>query len=448
MRPAAQRGGADGACHRAAMFFRAWRIPLPGRLLPLLALLWAIFAAAAVAAEPDFTPVRPGHAPAFPQDGGAHPGFRTEWWYVTGWVSDEAGVERGFQLTFFRVRTGIGEGSRSRFAPSQLMLAHAAIADPALGRLRQAERAERAFAPLAGAEEGRTRAWIRDWSLEQQGERYRSRVQAQDFEFELDFVAERAPLLNGEAGFSRKAADPRHASHYYSRPQLQVSGRLVLDGRPLQVHGRAWLDHEWSSELMPAQARGWDWIGINLHDGGALMAFRLRDGEGRSLWTALSLRAGDPRRADRTWQGPEVLRFVPLRTWRSPRTGIEYPVQWRLSLSAPGEPPRQLRLVPLFDDQELDSRRSTGALYWEGAVRLIEEGIGQASGEEFGEETGEAERGASVQGRGASGRSEFHRPGADAPHMAGQGAAIFHDAREIGRGYLEMTGYARRLELQ
>lgn len=392
----------------ARMRFLAVLIATLRLILPLLAGSAAAIVALPVAAEVSFTPVLPGHAPVFPRDGGAHPGFRTEWWYVTGWVTDSAGVERGFQLTFFRVRTGIGEGSRSRFAPSQLMLAHAAIADPALGRLRQAERAERALPPLAGAEEGQPRVWIRDWSLEQQGDRYRSRVQAQDFGFELDFIADRAPLLNGDAGFSRKAADPRHASHYYSRPQLQASGHLMLDGRKLAVQGRAWLDHEWSSELMPAQARGWDWIGINLHDGGALMAFRLRDAEGRALWTALSLRAGDRARADRTWQGPDVLRFVPLRRWRSPRTGIEYPVEWSLILSAPGEPLRHLRLVPLFDDQELDSRRSTGALYWEGAVRLIEEAAGEA----------------------------------------GQGGAMDSGARELGRGYLEMTGYAARLELQ
>lgn len=416
--------------------FCAWLIATLRLVLFVPAGLGAALAAFPVAAEVSFTPVLPGHAPVFPRDGGAHPGFRTEWWYVTGWVTDSAGVERGFQLTFFRVRTGIGEGSRSRFAPSQLMLAHAAIADPARGRLRQAERAERALPPLAGAAEGQPRVWIGDWSLEQQGDRYRSRVQAQDFAFDLDFISDRAPLLNGESGFSRKAADPRHASHYYSRPQLQVSGHLVLDGKTLAVQGRAWLDHEWSSELMPAQARGWDWIGINLHDGGALMAFRLRDAEGRALWTALSLRAGDRAQADRTWQGPDVLRFVPQRFWRSPRTGIEYPVEWSLTLSAPGEPLRHLRLIPLFDDQELDSRRSTGALYWEGAVRLVEE------------TSGESLCGVSVPGRGLSGCSEFRSPGTDAPHTAGQGSAMAAAARELGRGYLEMTGYAERLELQ
>lgn len=373
------------------------------RLQALVFLFFATLAALAptAAAAADFAPVRPDVALAFPRDLGAHPAFRTEWWYVTGWITDEAGTDRGFQVTFFRVRTGIGERSASRFAPTQLVLAHAAIADPAAGRLQHGERAERALPPLAGAEEGRTRAWIRDWLLEWDGTRYRARASTDAFSFELDFAPGAAPLLNGRGGFSRKAPDPRHASHYYSRPQLKVEGTLTLDGRRHAVRGTAWLDHEWSSELMPERAKGWDWIGINLHEGGSLMAFRMRDRDGQPMWTALTyVENGHIRRGE----GQDVARFVPLRVWRSPRTGADYPVEWRLELppAEPGERTRQFRLVPLMDDQELDSSRSTGAIYWEGAVRLLE----------------------TIDDAGAG--------GADG------------GSREIGRGYLEMTGYANR----
>ncbi|ATE62560.1 lipocalin-like domain-containing protein [Thauera sinica] len=372
-----------------------------------MAALWcALFAGTGLctetAAEADFPPVLRGTPLDFPRDLGAHPAFRTEWWYVTGWITDEAGIERGFQVTFFRVRTGIGERSKSRFAPTQLVLAHAAIADPALGRLRHAQRAERAHEPLAGADAGRTRAWVRDWLLEGDGGRYRTRIAADAFSFELDFLPAGPPLLNGHDGFSRKAPDPRHASHYYSRPQLAVAGTLTLEGRRHEVRGQAWLDHEWSSELMPERAKGWDWIGINLRDGGSLMAFRMRDDAGGALWSAFTLvEHGRTQRRE----GPDAVRFTPLRTWRSPRTGAEYPVEWELELpatAAGGGHARRLRLVPLMDDQELDSARSTGAIYWEGAVRVLE-----------------APGGA----------------GADEAHSA---------PREFGRGYLEMTGYADR----
>ncbi len=326
-----------------------------------------------------------GRPLVFPQDSGAHPDYRTEWWYVTGWLTDAEGAERGFQVTFFRVRTLIGEDNPSRFAPRQLIVAHAAIADPATGRLLHAERAERALDPLAGAAVGRTHAWIGDWVLEWRDGRYTTRIADDGFGFELDFTPEGPPMLNGRAGFSQKAPDPINASYYYSRPQLAVTGRLRIGARHHEVTGRAWLDHEWSSEILPDGARGWDWVGINLHDGGALMAFQMRDEAGAAMWSAGTYRAG---RGEPQILDPEAVRFTPLRRWRSPRTGAEYPVQWQLDIDG-----RRLTLEPLFDDQELDSRRSTGAVYWEGAVRLLEGG------------------------------------------------------REIGRGYLEMTGYTERLRM-
>lgn len=352
----------------------------------LLALTGAVAAAGPPAGPPtglvDFPAVRPDRPLRFPADHGAHPEYRTEWWYVTGWLEDAAGRARGFQVTFFRVRTGIGEDNPSRFAPRQLMLAHAAVADPAAGRLLHAERSERALDPLAGAAVGRTRAWIGDWRLEGDGDRYRARIEADTFGFDLQLDAAAPPVPNGMRGFSQKAPDPVNASYYYSRPQLAVAGTLRLGDAQHAVRGRAWLDHEWSSELLPAQASGWDWVGINLHDGGAIMAFRMRGHDGEALWTAATVVSAQ---GEVTVPPRGRIRFVPQRRWRSPRTGAAYPVEWRIGIGD-----RSLELRPLMDDQELDARPSTGALYWEGAVRVF------AAGEEGG---------------------------------------------EIGRGYLEMTGY-------
>lgn len=403
-----------------------------------------------------FAPVVLDSPLIFPRDTGAHPDFRIEWWYITGWLSDAEGVERGFQITFFRVGTGIGADNPSRFAPRHLILAHAAIADPASGRLRHAEAAERALEPLAGAATDRTHVWLRDWELrlvdaeEEVGKEvgdqgkdavknarvvagradgYLARVATPEFNLDLRLTPPGPPVLNGRGGFSQKTPDPTAASHYYSRPHLAVTGQLWLDGVDRAVTGQAWLDHEWSSELLSPEAAGWDWIGINLHDGGSLMAFQMRHRDGGALWTAGTLVVPNavpgaptpltfepqalPSRALQPYaqepyaqepyalepealeQGaqesgapmpralaPEEVRFRPGRTWQSPRTGKTYPVTWELDITG-----QSWRLQPLMDDQELDGRRSTGVVYWEGAVRLLE---------------GE---------------------------------------REIGRGYLEMTGY-------
>jgi len=348
-------------------------------LLVLLALVPA-------RAEPVYPPVVAGVDLVFPSDEGAHPDYRIEWWYVTGWVQDDAGQPLGFQVTFFRVRPGLGESNPSRFAPRQILFGHAALADPAHGRLRHAERSARAGFDLAYAREGAVDLRLDDWSLRQAGDRYRAIVAGDDFELRLDLDRVQAPLLQGERGYSRKGPRPAQASYYYSLPQLRVGGEIVVDGRRHAVTGEAWFDHEWSSDLMDEEARGWDWMGINLDDGGALMAFRMRDAAGQAHWAAATLRAADG--SVRTFAPGEVV-WTPQRRWRSPRTGAEYPVAWRVRV---GE--QEYDVEPLMDDAELDSRASTGTIYWEGPVRL----------------------------------------------RTADGAAL-------GRGYLELTGYAGRLDL-
>jgi predicted secreted hydrolase len=322
------------------------------------------------AASVRYPVVTPGYRLSFPRDHGAHPDFRQEWWYVTGWLATPRGEPLGFQVTFFRARPDVATDNPSAFTPRQIVLAHAALSDPRHGRLRHEERAARVALGLAGAEQGMTRIWVDDWRLELEGERYRAHIAAREFTLQLEFAASQAPLAQGEAGFSRKGPRPEEASYYYSRPQLAARGTVERGGAREAVSGTAWLDHEWSSQYMAADADGWDWAGINLADGRALMAFRMRGKTGTTLYA------------------PPGVSFTPLRRWRSPRTGVEYPVSVRVA--AGGE---TWTLEPLMEDQELDARASTGTIYWEGAVRALQQG------------------------------------------------------KEAGRGYLELTGYWRPMRL-
>jgi predicted secreted hydrolase len=346
------------------------------------AVLLALLLLPALAAG--FAPVEQGARLDFPRDHGAHPDHRTEWWYVTGWLDTAEGRSLGFQITFFRVRPRADDANPSRFAPGQILFAHAAVADPGRGRLLHDERIARAGFGLAEAALTHTDVRIDRWSLRQDpaGGAYAARIEAERFALDLDLRTTQPPLLHGRAGFSQKAPDPRHASHYYSQPQLAVAGAVTIEGRTTRVQGKAWLDHEWSSEIMPAEAAGWDWAGINLEDGSALMAFRMRDRKGGALWAGGTLR--EPGGGVRTF-GPGEVSFEPLRRWRSARTGAEYPVQMRLRVGD-----RTFELKPLLDDQELDSRRTSGTTYWEGAVRAIE--AGRQAGRGYLELTGYRER--------------------------------------------------------
>jgi predicted secreted hydrolase len=264
-----------------------------------------------------------------------------------------------------------------------MLFAHAAVSDPRQDTLLRGEKSAQAGFGLAEAAEGSLAVKIDDWSLRQDGARYTAVAATTEFALQLECIRVQPPLLNGKSGFSQKAPQPQFASYYYSLPQLQTSGRIVIGGREHRVRGVAWFDHEWSSRMFDEHARGWDWIGLNLDDGGALMVQRIRDDAGRQYWGGATLR--EPGQPDRTYAAAEIA-WSPGRRWRSARTGVAYPVEWQIALGG-----RTITLRPLLDDQENDARASTGTLYWEGAVRAFDE-RGQRIGRGYLELTGYGER--------------------------------------------------------
>ena len=328
--------------------------------------------------------VRPGRPLRFPRDHGAHPDFRTEWWYLTGWLRSEHEPAVGVQITFFRSRTRHDRRNPSRFAPVQLLFAHAALASPARGRLAHAERSARTGFGLAQFSEDDLDVSIGNWRLRRTPQdRILAEIHDDALDLDLVFAPAAAPVPQGDGGFSRKGPRPAQASWYYSRPQLAVTGSIRGPDSAARrsIEGTAWLDHEWSSEYLAAEASGWDWVGLNFDDGSALMAFRIRRRGGGVLWS------------DARWVAPvpaatPAPEFRPVRHWRSPRTDTSWPVEMILRVGG-----REFRLAPLFDDQEIDASASTGTVYWEGAVRVLEAG------------------------------------------------------RRVGAGYLELTGYAGSLRL-
>jgi predicted secreted hydrolase len=352
----------------------------------LVVLLWIALSGSAAAQTPFPKPV-PGTRIEWPRDEGSHPDFRTEWWYLTGWLEAE-GKTFGFQVTFFRRRPGTDEANPSRFAAKQLLFAHASLSDPSAGRLLRDERTARAGFGLAEAREGEMAVHIDDWRLQRRAnDRVMQATVASDaFELELVFEVEQAPLLQGRGGFSQKGPQQESASHYYSLPQLRAGGRVSVGDKDYVVKGTAWLDHEWFDFVLDEESRGWDWTGLNLEDGSAVMAFRMRDSRDAQRWAGATWR--EPGRNARAFESADI-EWRALRRWRSARTGVAYPVEWQVRI---GE--RTITLRPLLDDQENDARGSTGTLYWEGPVRAYDE--------------------------------------AD---------------RYIGKGYLELTGYGERIRM-
>ncbi|WP_292935486.1 carotenoid 1,2-hydratase [Noviherbaspirillum sp.] len=349
------------------------------RWTALLLSLLPLMAAPTFADAPRFATVDPGRQLVFPRDFGAHPDFRTEWWYVTGWLETPDNKQLGFQITFFRSATEHDPANPSRFAPKQLIIAHAALSDPAIGKLLHDQKIAREGFDLAYSKQGNTDVKLGDWRLVRNANGgYRMHAAARDFALDFSLAATQEPMLQGDQGFSRKGPKPGQASYYYSEPQLKLAGTVTRNGKPVKVSGIAWLDHEWSTSVLDADAAGWDWTGINLDDGSALMAFQIRGKDGAKLWAHAALR--DPAGHITNYDSDQV-RFLPQRRWNSPRTNATYPVATRIDTGS-----ATWDLVPLQDDQELDSRQSTGAVYWEGAVTVKRDG--KAAGRGYLELTG------------------------------------------------------------
>ena len=344
------------------------------------------------------TDVWPGRVLRFPDDHGAHLGSRTEWWYATGWMGTEAAPTHGFQITFFRSRTDLAANNTSRFAARHLLFAHAAVTALAPAAHGHSQRLVRwngsPDAATGHAAVGRGAVQMdgphaRGWHMHDDGQAWRVQAEGDGLAINVVLTRTQPLLLQGDAGFSRKGPDVRHASHYYSEPQLAVSGSLRLAGREVRSQGRAWMDHEWSEAILTDGAVGWDWIGMNLFDGSALTAFELRRVDGSAVWAGGSYRTAGAMGAPARIFAADEVRFTAGRRWRSPATAASYPVEWQVQC-----PGGMFRVRALADAQELDSRATSGTVYWEGLSELLD-----------------------PQGR------------------------------RVGLGYLEMTGYAGALKL-
>ena len=302
----------------------------------------------------------------FPADHGSHAEFRTEWWYFTGNLATAQGRHFGFELTFFRYAIAPvkprSEGV-SAWRADQVWMAHFAITDTQGKRFIARERLTREALGLAGAAAEPLHVWVEDWSVTGEGRDDALRVDlaARDdmTALSLRLVSTVPHVAQGERGLDAKGAGSGNASLYYSVPRLAAEGQVTVAGETFDVTGVAWLDREWSTSALEPGTVGWDWFALHLSDGSNLMFYRLRtETGGATPYSGGTLVSADGRR---TRLAAQDVVLTPLAGWRSPATGVHYPVAWRLEVPSSGI---ELEIRPYLDDQEL----ALSVRYWEGAV--------------------------------------------------------------------------------
>ena len=305
-----------------------------------------------------FASVVPGRLLTFPADHGAHPGYRIEWWYVTANLTDTAGIAYGAQWTLFRqaMRPGV---QQEGWSSQQIWMGHAAVTRA--DTHRYTERFARGGVGQAGVEAEPFRAWIDSWEmrgLEGASDRTIAPLELSatgpDFSYVLRLDTIRPLVLQGDAGYSKKS-ERGQASYYFSQPYFEATGSIVIDDRPVQVTGRAWMDREWSSQPLASDQTGWDWFSLHLPSGEKLMLFRLRQ-------------AGDKNYFSGNWISAdgksEQLASAGIDLTPTTLTAIEgrkLPTGWSIAIPSRG---LKIESFPL----NANSWMGTSFPYWEGPV--------------------------------------------------------------------------------
>ena len=305
-----------------------------------------------------FASVIPGKTFAFPADHGPHPDYRIEWWYVTTNLMDAAGIAYGAQWTLFRQAMQPG-AQQEGWANQQIWMGHAAVTRA--DTHRYSETFARGGVGQAGVEPKPFRAWIDSWQMrgldpirDDSIAPLELTASGTDFSYTLRLDADRALVLQGDGGYSKKS-ERGQASYYYSQPYFKVAGSITIDDKPAQVTGRAWMDREWSSQPLASDQSGWDWLSLHLNEGEKLMLFRLRQADGNNY------RSGN-------WILPagktEQLASADIEMTPTAFTEIEgrkIPVAWRIAIP---------RLALSIECSPLNARSwmATSFRYWEGPI--------------------------------------------------------------------------------
>ncbi len=309
----------------------------------------------------------------FPQDHGAHPEYRIEWWYFTGNVKTQAERKFGYELTFFRFAlTPEQTKTSSAWRDNQMYMAHFALTDVESKKFYVDERTSRAGNGLAGASSDLYHVWLHNWKAEAingNNSNIQLTAKTDDFSIALQLEAQKKIVLQGMDGLSQKSPESGNASYYYSYTRLATTGQIQIKQKSYEVSGTSWMDREWSSSALSKEQSGWDWFALQLSDNSELMFYQLRQKDGSISPNS----SGAVFHADDTKNDLNLseVQMKVLNQWKSPHTQISYPSKWQLLI-----PKLELDLIvtPLIKNQELNVRYR----YWEGAVNVTGEKQGQA----------------------------------------------------------------------
>jgi predicted secreted hydrolase len=302
----------------------------------------------------------------FPRDHGSHPDYKSEWWYITGHFTDDADIDYGFQLTFFRSASDEENGDEKR----QTYMAHVALTDITNQKYLCEERFNKE-GWNAGAREGTLDVFNGNWFLrmDEDSESMKARFSIAGMGvISIQMNPLKPRVLFGDNGYSKKGEDLHAASYYITFSRLELKGEVDTGKGKRTIKGECWMDHEYSSSHLSANQIGWDWASLQLADGREIMAYSMRRDDGKiDPFSSFNVISQDGQ--VESLYG-DSFQWRPVEFWTSPISGGRYPVVYEISWKNSAGSEEVLRIQSLMDEQEFDGKIS-GFHYWEGACEVL-----------------------------------------------------------------------------
>jgi predicted secreted hydrolase len=324
------------------LFFRS---PWVGRLIACLLLLGVTVPATARQG----TPFADAPIPIeFPRDDGPHDSG-IEWWYFTGHLFTDDDARYGFEYVIFRARDGNLEGYVSHFA----------VTDNARARFRYDQRL--LGAPGVRGDAAPLDLDVNGWTMRGGDGVFSLAADMTDYAITIEAATTKPAALHDGDGYIDYGNGT--SSYYYSWTRLDVSGEIDTGSGWEPVTGTVWMDHQWG-DFATYQDGGWDWFAVQLADGTDVMLYLIRDAAGEALRVDGSIVAPD---GELTVLGAGDFTVTTTGEWTSPATDTTYPSGWVLDI--PGHA-LTMTVTPTLAEQELDTRQTTGVIYWEGEASV------------------------------------------------------------------------------
>ena len=319
---------------------------------------------------------------SFPDDHGPHPGFQTEWWYLTGNLDGNDGEHYGFKFTIFRSALTPPDSADAEHADTedwrtnQFYMGHFGMSHIDRAWHLSTERFARGSAGLAGAQVEPFRVWLDDWQIASaepidqtpdatpDDSTFPLHLDVSDEEMAIDLTVtpRKPPVFQGDQGLSQKGPGSGNASYYYSYTRLDTEGQIMIEGDTVAVSGQSWMDREWSTSALAEDQEGWDWFSLQFDDGRELMYYQLRNDDGTPSTYSKGILVEED--GSSTLIKGEDMELEVTDTWTSTIDNeSEYPVAWRMRLP---EYDLDFTVDSYFPGQEMD----VSVRYWEGAVRI------------------------------------------------------------------------------